>query len=276
MLTINNIIPLFTSSLTIYDSREIKSIAYIVIEELFGFNKSQTIINANYLINLNQENKILEILEKLNQNIPIQYILGKTSFYNSTFFVNNHTLIPRPETEELVKWILDFSFNNVLDVGTGTGCIPITLALNSDAKISALDISSEALLVAKKNCDQYNINLNLICSNIFHYKTEEKFDLIISNPPYVLNSEKKFMHKNVIDNEPHLALFVDDNNPLIYYKYIIEFSNNSLLANGLLFFEINERFAFEIISILKDYNFVNIELKKDINGKDRMIKASKK
>ena len=276
MLTINNIIPLFTSSLTIYDSREIKSIAYIVIEELFGFNKSQTIINANYLINLNQENKILEILEKLNQNIPIQYILGKTSFYNSTFFVNNHTLIPRPETEELVKWILDFSFNNVLDVGTGTACIPITLALNSDAKISALDISSEALLVAKKNCDQYNINLNLICSNIFHYKTEEKFDLIISNPPYVLNSEKKFMHKNVIDNEPHLALFVDDNNPLIYYKYIIEFSNNSLLANGLLFFEINERFAFEIISILKDYNFVNIELKKDINGKDRMIKASKK
>tara|TARA_B110000238_G_C16139525_1_gene445496 strand:+ start:4462 stop:5292 length:831 start_codon:yes stop_codon:yes gene_type:complete len=276
MLTINNIIPLFTSSLTIYDSREIKSIAYIVIEELFGFNKSQTIINANYLINLNQENKILEILEKLNQNIPIQYILGKTSFYNSTFFVNNHTLIPRPETEELVKWILDFSFNNVLDVGTGTGCIPITLALNSDAKISALDISSEALLVAKKNCDHYNINLNLICSNIFHYKTEEKFDLIISNPPYVLNSEKKFMHKNVIDNEPHLALFVDDNNPLIYYKYIIEFSNNSLLANGLLFFEINERFAFEIISILKDYNFVNIELKKDINGKDRMIKASKK
>tara|TARA_B110000240_G_scaffold190783_1_gene232415 strand:+ start:1167 stop:1997 length:831 start_codon:yes stop_codon:yes gene_type:complete len=276
MLTINNIIPLFTSSLTIYDSREIKSIAYIVIEELFGFNKSQTIINANYLINLNQENKILEILEKLNQNIPIQYILGKTSFYNSTFFVNNHTLIPRPETEELVKWILDFSFNNVLDVGTGTGCIPITLALNSDAKISALDISSEALLVAKKNCDQYNINLNLICSNIFHYKTEEKFDLIISNPPYVLNSEKTFMHKNVIDNEPHLALFVDDNNPLIYYKYIIEFSNNSLLANGLLFFEINERFAFEIISILKDYNFVNIELKKDINGKDRMIKASKK
>tara|TARA_B100000780_G_scaffold72072_1_gene48266 strand:+ start:25123 stop:25953 length:831 start_codon:yes stop_codon:yes gene_type:complete len=276
MLTINNIIPLFTSSLTIYESREIKSIAYIVIEELFGFNKSQTIINANYLINLNQENKILEILKKLNQNIPIQYILGKTSFYNSTFFVNNHTLIPRPETEELVKWILDFSFNNVLDVGTGTGCIPITLALNSDAKISALDISSEALLVAEKNCNHYNINLNLICSNIFHYKTEEKFDLIISNPPYVLNSEKTFMHKNVIDNEPHLALFVDDNNPLIYYKYIIEFSSNSLLANGLLFFEINERFAFEIISILKDYNFVNIELKKDINGKDRMIKASKK
>lgn len=220
--------------------------------------------------------KINEIIKDLIANKPIQYILGKANFFNLSFIVNKHVLIPRQETEQLINWILNYEFNSVLDIGTGSACIPISLSKNSTANITAIDISSNAIKIAKKNADNYNLNITFLCEDIFKFNPDSKFDLIVSNPPYVLESEMKKMHKNVLNFEPHNALFVEDSDPLIFYNYIAQFAFKYLNSKGALFFEINESFGVEIKLILNKLDFVNIELKKDLNGKDRMIKAIKK
>ena len=273
MQILGNIMPFFISHLDNFSRREVISLAYISIENILGFNKSDCILRNEFELNKNQINIFKQIVTDLKKEIPIQYILGETEFCNLRIKVNTSTLIPRKETEELVSWILEHKFNSLLDIGTGSGCISISIAKHSSASISALDISQDALDIAQNNANYHNVNINFMCENIFKYIPKSKYDVIVSNPPYVLESEKLFMSKNVLEHEPHSALFVKDIDSLKFYKRIAYLSSKYLNENGVLFFEINEKFGDEIINLLADYNFVDIELKKDINGRDRMVKS---
>ena len=276
MEKVSNIIPYFIKQFTGFaQEREIISWAYISIDFLLGYNRSDCIIHANKDITCDISDNLKQIIADLKTNKPIQHIIGETDFYGLKFKVNEHTLIPRPETEELVQWILEHEFTSALDIGTGSGCIPIALKKNKDAEISAIDVSESALLVAKENAKTNEVEINFLLQDILNTSSLPKADVIISNPPYVLDKEKELMQANVLDNEPHLALFVPDNNPLLFYKKIADLAFTSLLKNGLLFFEINERFGKETVAMLSAIGFVDIELKKDINDKDRMIKATK-
>ncbi len=276
MEKVSNIIPYYIKQLKdIAQEREIISWAYISIDFIFGYDRSECIINSDKEISIDISDKINQIIYALKENIPIQYILGEAEFYGLKFKVNEHTLIPRPETEELVEWILEHEFTSVLDIGTGSGCIPIAVKKNKNVEITAIDISESALCVAKENARINEVEINFLVKDIFKMTSLPKVDVIISNPPYVLEKEKELMLANVLENEPHLALFVPDNNPLIFYNKIADLSFLSLSKNGLLFFEINEHFGKETVAMLTAIGFVDIELKKDINDKDRMIKARK-
>ena len=268
-----NILPLFLKEIDNFSRREIISFAYLSIEKILGFSKSDCILNSNYILSDEDISSFEKIIVEIKKNIPIQYILGETHFYNLKFNVNSSTLIPRPETEELVRYILSHNFSSVLDIGTGSGCIAISIAKNSNASIDAIDNSKEALEIAKSNAILNSVDVNFMFNDVFGFSVTKKYDLIVSNPPYVLNSEKKYMHQNVIDYEPHNALFVEDSNPLIFYEKIALIASKNLNSNGLLFFEINEKFGEQIIDLLLKLNFVDIELKKDINGRDRIIKS---
>ena len=268
-----NIIPFFLKEIDNFSRREIISFAYLSIEKILGFSKSDCILNSNYILSDEDISSFEKIIVDIKKNIPIQYVLGETHFYNLKFNVNSSTLIPRPETEELVRYILSHNFSSVLDIGTGSGCIAISIAKNSNASIDAIDNSKEALEIAKSNAILNSVDVNFMFKDVFGISVTKKYDLIVSNPPYVLNSEKKYMHQNVIDYEPHNALFVEDSNPLIFYEKIALIASKNLNSNGLLFFEINEKFGEQIIDLLLKLNFVDIELKKDINGRDRIIKS---
>ena len=268
-----NILPFFLKEIDNFSRREIISFAYLSIEKILGFSKSDCILNSNYILSDEDISSFEKIIVDIKKNIPIQYILGETYFYNLKFNVNSSTLIPRPETEELVRYILDHNFSSVLDIGTGSGCIAISIAKNSNASIDAIDNSKDALVIAKSNAILNSVDVNFMFNDVFEFSVTKKYDLIVSNPPYVLNSEKKYMHQNVIDYEPHNALFVEDSNPLIFYEKIALIASKNLNSNGLLFFEINENFGDKIIDLLSKLNFVDIELKKDINGRDRIIKS---
>ena len=278
MEILSNVIVYFKKELShIYDLKECESLAFIVIHKIFGYNKSEFILHSNDTICKTQKKTITNIIEKLKNNIPIQYILEEAYFFNLNFFVNSSVLIPRSETEELANWVINDSVqkNSFLDIGTGSGCLIITLSKFLTGTFTAIDISSEALKVAKINNKKHNTDVSFIEMDILNKENiiSDKFDVIVSNPPYVVSSEKKHINKNVLDNEPHLALFVSDEDPLIFYDNIIKRSKDLLSNEGCLFFEINENFGLEIIELLNDEGFVNIQLKKDINGRDRMIKA---
>jgi release factor glutamine methyltransferase len=223
------------------------------------------------------------IFEQLKLEIPIQYLLGKTSFYGLDFELNSSVLIPRPETEELVEWILESQKSKtknqklrILDIGTGSGCIAISLAKNiASAKVFALDVSEKALATAEKNAGNNKVEVIFITQNILQTDDlEQQFDVIVSNPPYVRNLEKQEIKKNVLDNEPHLALFVEDNDALIFYSKIAKLALKNLTVKGELFFEINQYLGKETVDLLAEMGFKNIELRKDIYGNDRMIKAN--
>ena len=277
MEKVSNILSYFREELSaVADEREITSWYYISMEYLLVYNRSDCIINSNQVLNKSQLSKIKQIVAELKTHKPIQYILGKTEFYGLKIKVNEHTLIPRPETEQLVDWILKENFVAALDIGTGSGCIPIALAKHTDAKVLAIDVSEDALLIAEENAKNNEVEIDFIHQDILQTNYLQKVDLIVSNPPYVLESEKEKMQENVLDYEPELALFVEDKNPLIFYKKIASLAINFLNENGKLFFEINAKFGKETIEMLADIGFVNIELKKDMNDKDRMIKAIKK
>ena len=268
-----NIIPEYINQITNFPRREVISFAYLSIEKILGYSKSDCIINSDSQLSNESINSFNKIISDLRKNIPIQYILEEANFYGLKFKVNRSTLIPRSETEELVEYILNHKFNSVLDICTGSGCIAISIAKNTDSRVTAIDISNEAIEIAKSNAINNSVDVNFIVNDVFNFSHDKKYDLIVSNPPYVLESEKKYIHRNVIDYEPHDALFVNDSNPLIFYKKIIEIAKNNLNKDGLLFFEINEKFSNQIIELLTDLNFVEIELKKDINGRDRIIKS---
>lgn len=281
-MTIKQLINQFHIKLNNYYSKsEIQSFIYIIFEEYLNFSKIDLILKSDDLLEKSEIENLENVVFQLQQQKPIQYIIGKTEFYNLEFFVDENVLIPRPETEELVEIILkneQFNKNqNILDIGTGSGCIAISLAKNISAKVSAIDISKKALSIAKKNADYNNVNVNFIETNILQnntYSTDNKsiaFDFIISNPPYVRESEKKLMKSNILDYEPDLALFVGDENPLIFYEAIAKFAENSLKKGGKIYLEINEFLSAETIDLFFKYNFTFAKSIKDLSGKDRFV-----
>lgn len=274
----------FIQELTlIYDAGEAESFFYLILEEKKQLKRIDLALHPDLVFSEEEIGVWNAVLEQLKQEIPIQYLLGKTSFYGLDFEVNAAVLIPRPETEELVEWILESQKSKVesqkvkiLDIGTGSGCIAISLAKNlPDATVFALDVSEEALATAKKNAENNSVNVTFIHQNIL--ETEDllqQFDIIVSNPPYVRNLEKEEIKKNVLENEPHLALFVADNDALVFYKKIAQLAQKNLLSNGQLYFEINQYLGKEMVDLLEKMNFKTIDLRKDIYGNDRMTKAS--
>ena len=274
----------FIQELTpIYDAGESESFFYLILEEKQKLKRIDLALQPDLFFSEEEIVVWNSILKELKKEIPIQYLLGKTSFYGLDFEVNENVLIPRPETEELVEWILESQKSKVesqniriLDIGTGSGCIAITLAKNiPNAQVFAIDVSEKALATAQKNAASNKVSVTFTCQNIL--ETEDllqQFDIVVSNPPYVRNLEKEEIKKNVLDNEPHLALFVADNDALIFYKKIAELAQKNLTANGLLFFEINQYLGSEMVDLLEKMNFKNVELRKDIYGNDRMTKGS--
>ena len=273
----------------LYPASEIDTFLFLLLEEYLNFKRIDIVLKSNF----NISSEVLTLLKSstklLEQEIPIQYIIGKTEFYGFPFILNEHVLIPRPETEELVTFILDKvskleSYHTIkkentikiLDIGTGSGCISIALKKSLPlAEISALEKSDKALRIAEKNTHLNKVDINLIQQDIL--KTTElnnTYDIIVSNPPYVRESEKKEIKNNVLNNEPHMALFVEDNNPLIFFDKIAELAKNHLTKNGLLFFEINQYLGKETVDLIRLKGFNTIELKKDIFGHDRVIIAS--
>ena len=273
----------FDSLKNIQDEQEIDSFFFILTEYLHNLKRVDIALNPNFEISEEEVEKWNAILSELQQEKPIQYITGEAWFYGLQFEVNENTLIPRPETEELVEWIIESQKSKdqsqkleILDIGTGTGCIPISLKANlPQANVSAIDVSEQALEVAKRNAVSNNVEVNFIQANILEVEDlNQHFDIIVSNPPYVRNLEKQEIKKNVLDYEPHLALFVEDTDALLFYRKIAQLAFDNLTPNGLLFFEINQYLGKETIELLQNLGFKNIELKKDMFGNNRMIKCS--
>ena len=270
----------FTKELaSIYPQTEIDTFFFLLAEEYLNFMRIDVVLKSDFNIPTALLLLFNNALEKLKKEKPIQYILGKTEFYGFTFLVDSYTLIPRPETEELVDWVLE-EVNvkqsiKIIDIGTGSGCIPISLSKHlPKAKIEAIDVSFNALSVAKQNAVLNKVDVFFIEKDILKTeKLDKKFDIIISNPPYVRELEKKEIKNNVLENEPHIALFVKDNNPLIFYNKIADLAKKNLSKNGILFFEINQYLGKETVGILRDKGFRNIQLKKDLFGNNRMIKC---
>jgi release factor glutamine methyltransferase len=284
----------FNSLQNIHEEQEIESFFFILTEYLHHLKRVDVALQPDFELSDSDIQKWNAIVSDLQQEKPIQYITGETWFYGLRFQVNENTLIPRPETEELVEWIIESQKSNVqsqtlaiLDIGTGTGCIPISLKTNIlQANVSAIDVSEHALEVAKRNAELNKVEINFIQANILEVQDlsqlstpnsqlRTNFDIIVSNPPYVRNLEKQEIKKNVLEYEPHLALFVEDTDALLFYRKIAQLALKNLSPNGLLFFEINQYLGNETVELLKKLGFKNIELKKDLYGNDRMIKCEK-
>lgn len=260
---------------SIYKMDELNSIFNLLSEEYLKIPRSKILLADEIDLADEKQTLFINALKRLKTHEPIQYVLGKTSFMDLEFKVNSSVLIPRPETEELVRLMLkeDLDGKEILDIGTGSGCIAISLAKNlPNSKITALDISKDALEVAKENAKLNNVSIDFINADIFKYDSNKKFDVIVSNPPYVTESEKALMKQNVLDFEPELALFVEDSNYLKYYKQIVKFSKKNLFKNGKLFLETNEGFKNEIKKLLHKNMFYKIDLLNDIYSKFRYIK----
>lgn len=272
---------LFNNELTpIYPKTEIDAFFFRLVEDKLDLQLMDVFLEPDLIITPKQLTNLKSVLNRLKKEEPIQYILGKTEFYGYPFNVNENVLIPRPETEELVSWVLDDISNKekeitILDIGTGSGCIPISIKKNlPNATVSALDISEKAIAMAKENSVLNNVEIGFLQENILTAKNLKlKLDVIISNPPYVRELEKKEIKGNVLDNEPHLALFVSDDNPLIFYTKIADLALTHLNKNGILYFEINQYLGKETKEMLHEKGFTNVTLRKDLFGNDRLIKA---
>ena len=266
----------------IHGMDEAESFFYLILEEKHKMKRIDLALNTDFEFSDEAINVWDNLVTQLKKEIPIQYLLGNTEFYGLPFIVNENVLIPRPETEELVDWIIkedvkierhqDVKF---LDIGTGSGCIAISLAKNiPNAKVYAIDVSAEALKVAKLNAEQNKVEVTFLEKDIL--QTEDlmkQFDIIVSNPPYVRNLEKQEIKANVLEHEPHLALFVDDFDALIFYRKIALLATKNLKIEGQLFFEINQYLGKEMIDLLNELGFEDAELRKDIYGNDRMTRA---
>jgi release factor glutamine methyltransferase len=290
MKTIKDVFDGFkTGLIKVYDAHEAEAITLLAITEITGFSKAKIKAFPEIALTNEQAGALIDILNQLKTGKPIQYILGVTEFYGMPFKVNPSVLIPRPETEELVEWTIasvssrQLAAGCILDIGTGSGCIAISLKKNlPQFKVSAIDISGEALTTAKENATLNNVDVEFINEDILHPKKPftfhlsaftSKIEIIISNPPYVTLHDKTQMHANVTDFEPHTALFVPEDDPLVFYKAIADFAADNLAPGGLLFFEINESYGEEVVQLLNDKQFKNIELRKDMSGRDRMIRS---
>ena len=260
---------------SIYEMDELNSVFNLLSEDYLKIPRSKILLADEIDLNESNQNLFSSALERLKTHEPIQYVLGKTNFMDLEFKVNSSVLIPRPETEQLVRLMLkeDLDGKEILDIGTGSGCIAISLAKNfPNSKVTALDISKDAIDVAKENAELNNVEIEFINADIFNYEPEKIYDVIVSNPPYVTESEKVLMKKNVLDFEPKLALFVDNTDPLIYYYEIIDLLKTNLNLEGYLFFEINNKYYGEIKEDLIDNGF-QVNSFNDFRGSKRFICA---
>jgi len=268
----------------VFEKEEVESFFYLLVDFRLNLNKMDFLLNPNVVVSEEDEVFFESVIQKLKTEQPIQYILGETEFYGLQFKVNENTLIPRPETEELVDWIIQdllIAKNEgltILDIGTGSGCIPISLAKNvTGAQVTTVDISEAAIEVAQGNAKQNGVDIGFINDSILEPKivndSKNVFDVIVSNPPYVRNLEKQEIKKNVLDYEPHLALFVEDEDALIFYKKITEYALSHLKKDGVLYFEINQYLGKETVELIENLGFETVELRKDMAGNDRMVKA---
>ena len=288
---------LFIDELTdTYPKEEILSFYYLLIEGLLQLQKKEVFLEPTIKLSTQHLSEFKNSIALLKQEKPIQYLLGSTEFCGFTFKVNENVLIPRPETEELVHWICSdrisdisnqkdsgSSQTSILDIGTGSGCIAISLAKKCpNSEVSALDVSKNALITAKENAIANDVAIHFIEQDILNLPRKlnttvfKKYDIIVSNPPYVREMEKQEMQNNVLQNEPHLALFVDNDNPLLFYNKIAEFAKENLTENGLIYFEINQYLASETATLLEQKGFNRIEIREDIYGNKRMLKATNK
>lgn len=263
-----------------YPHEEANSFFYLLIKFYLGWERIDLALDPSKQISPAEEEQLDKALYRLLDHEPIQYIIGETEFFGMRFMVNSSVLVPRPETEELVQWVIEDSVKknpvSILDIGTGSGCIAVSLAKNfPHSKVSALDISKEALTVAGENARINAVEVNLIHADILDLRTfPGKFDIIVSNPPYVREMEKTEMHRNVIEYEPTLALYVKDKDPLIFYKKITKLAEDGLAPNAKLYFEINQYLGDQTMQMLSNAGF-NGKIRKDIFGNDRMIRAIK-
>lgn len=279
----------------IYEPAELDSIFYILTSYLYGLKRIDVSLHPEFEISLHEMERWNSILIDLKNEKPIQYITGEAWFYGLRLEVNQATLIPRPETEELVEWIIESRKSkvesqklneesqnwNILDIGTGSGCIPIALKHEiPTATVYTMDVSEKAIEIAQKNALDNEVQVNFIHRDILKSSTLQikessnlLFDVIVSNPPYVRNLEKVEIKNNVLEYEPHLALFVDDNDALLFYRKIAQLAQKSLSPDGYLFFEINQYLGKETIELLEKLGFKNIQLRKDFMGNDRMIRC---
>ena len=266
----------------VYDKEEVHCFFYILCDFFLQYSRFEVSMSQDTVVSETNIARFEKVLLRLKTQEPIQYILGTTEFYGLTFKVNEHTLIPRPETEELVDWVLSNlhdqdSMLDILDIGTGSGCIAISLAKNiPTARVSGLDISEKTLEVAQENAVKNQVLVSFCKKDILETTAlKNKYDVMVSNPPYVRQLEKKAMNANVLDYEPGLALFVPNEDPLLFYRKIAQLAMVSLQTRGWLYFEINEYLSKEMDVLLKDIGFANIEIKKDFREVPRMIKCQK-
>ena len=265
-----------------YPKEEINAFFYRICEQHLNYKRIDVSLKSETLITPETFEYFETLINRLLTYEPIQYILGTTSFFGLEFKVDTNVLIPRPETEELVAWILKEADSSqplkILDIGTGSGCIAVSLAKHfPNADVYALDVSPAALEMAQYNAQQNGVQLNGVQANVLEWEnTELQFDIIVSNPPYVRESEKERMAPNVLEHEPHLALFVENNNPLVFYQAIVALSKQALKKQGLLYFEINEYLGEETKALFSSDDFENVQLKTDVFGKNRMMRASKR
>ena len=267
---------------SLYNPAEINELSYQVISHVLGLSRAAIALSRKQKLNNTHEQKLKAILDRLQTGEPVQYVIGFAQFLEFELQVTKDTLIPRPETEELVEVIFsNFKSNypkmSILDIGTGSGCIAIALSARfNNAQVDAIDVSEEALKVAKSNAKQYGLSINFLELDILSISELDKtYDVIVSNPPYVRVLEKKQMHVNVLDFEPDSALFVSDDDPLVFYRKIATLSKRFLNPNGYLFFEINEYLGTEMVKMLVNLGFRDVKLIKDIFGKNRIIIANK-
>ncbi|MBQ4914899.1 peptide chain release factor N(5)-glutamine methyltransferase [Maribacter sp. MMG018] len=266
----------------LYGEREVASFFYMLIEHFLGLQRFVLAMEPNLVVDKGQETPMFKALSELKGYKPVQYIIGSAHFMDMTFKVGPAVLIPRPETEELVRWVLsdvgeikDIRLK-VLDLGAGSGCISVALAKNLKmAEVTGVDISDEAIEIAKKNALENGVEVEFLKSDMLTLTIKEKYDIIVSNPPYVRCLEKNKMKENVIYHEPELALYVSDEDSLVFYRAIANFSEKSLKTDGILYLEINQYLGKETVDLFEKHNFKKVELRKDMFGNDRMIKVVK-
>jgi release factor glutamine methyltransferase len=283
ILTIQTAFTYITGAISeLYDEREAANIAHIIMEYLTGMSKLDRIVHKTKILSPDQNQRLKVAIEALQRHEPVQYITGNSWFYGMELLVNKNVLIPRPETEELVEWIVQDASHrhrlHLLDVGTGSGCIPLALKKSlPDALVSAIDVSEGALEVARSNAARHRLDISFHLIDALdpaQLATLPEFDRIVSNPPYITQSEQKTMQELVWGFEPSLALFVPDNDALLFYRHISIMAKGKLLPGGALYFEINEALGKEVVALMEELGFREVTLKQDMFGKDRMVKGS--
>lgn len=281
---------------SIYGSDEANALIMILLEHYFNIDRVKIAMEPELRLSESELLTLHFAVKELLKNRPIQYIIGETEFCGMRFFVNENVLIPRPETEELVEKLAVSSYQfssfrpkrsevekspanvSILDIGTGSGCIAISLAkLIPNSDVTAVDVSEKALEVARKNAENNGVNVHFVHDDILQPTIAElidnQFDIIVSNPPYVCESEKSEMRANVLEHEPSSALFVPDSDPLVFYRKILEFAQKVLKPNGMIWLEINEKFGKETAELCREKGFKNVEIIKDFRGKERIVRA---